>query len=79
MQTGAMLERDSSYDVASRKTEEESWPEGKKASRINLERKVGLQGDQWSGKLLQQHNREQEIGQEGVSNFFERPTFLKEP
>jgi len=76
-----MLERVSSYDEATLRgeTEEESWPEGKKASRINLERKVGLQGDQRSGKLLQQHNREQEIGQEGVSNSFENPTFLKEP
>jgi len=36
-----------------RRTEEESCPEGKKISRINLEEKVGPQEDQSSRKLLQ--------------------------
>jgi len=56
-------------------TEERSCSKGKKASRMNLERKVEFQGDQSSEKL-QQH-REQEIGQERASNSFERP-FLEE-
>jgi len=47
--------------------ETEKWfcLKGKKASRINLERKVGSRGDQSSGKLLQQHSRELRISLRG--------------
>jgi len=67
-----MPERVSSYGEVvtfwGERTEEGSCSEGKKASRINLKRKVGLQGDQSLRKLLQQHNRQQEIGEN--SKFF---------
>jgi len=54
-------------------------PGRKKALRINFEEKVGAdQEDQNSKKLLQQHSRKQEIGQEEAPNSFERPTFLEE-
>jgi len=62
-----------------RETEEGSCPERKKALRINLEKKVGFQGDQSSRKLLQQHSREQEIVQEETPNSSEKSTFLEVP
>jgi len=78
---GEMPESVSSYGgVATlrEETEERSCLEEKKTSRINLERKVGSQEDQSSGKLSQQHSRKQEIGQEGAPKSFERSTFLEE-
>ena len=72
-----VLLREGGEITLQRETEEGSYPERKKASRINLEKKVGFQGDQSSRKLLQQHSREQEIVQKEAPNSSEKSTFLE--
>jgi len=81
MKMGEMPERVSSYEgeaILRGETEERSCSERKKVSRINLERRVGPQGDQSSRKLLQ-NNKKQEIDHKGAPNSLKRSTFSEKP